>query len=104
MRFEFIQFFEWIGLIVSRDPYTHVGADVQVKRKNMDTVLHMAASHGFVGIAKKVVAGGKANLDAKNMDRMTPLHCAARMDREEMIHLLINKYEICICYSVDLAI
>ena len=74
-------------------PVLNVGADVQAKRNNLDTVLHMAASHGFTDIASKVVASGKADLDAKNIERMTPLHCAARMDRKDMIHLLIDKYD-----------
>ena len=28
------------------------GADVTIKRKNLDTALHMAASHGFEDIAR----------------------------------------------------
>ena len=70
---------------------TLTGADVTLKRKNLDTPLHLAANHGFVEIARKLVQQSNIDLDAKNLERMTPLHSAARMDREKMMHLLIER-------------
>ena len=64
-----------------------------LKRKNLDTPLHLAANHGFVEIATKLIGNGHTiDLDAKNLERMTPLHSAARMDREKMMHLLIDRF------------
>ena len=63
-----------------------------LKRKNLDTPLHLAANHGFIEIATKLVGNqSKIDLDAKNLERMTPLHSAARMNREKMMHLLIDR-------------
>ena len=62
----------------------------QTSGKNLDTCMHIAASHGFDEIAAKLVDSG-ADLEAKNVDSMTPLHSAARMGREKMMNLLIAR-------------
>lgn len=40
------------------------------------TPLHYAAKKGFVGLAKILVGAG-ANVDARNVKNMTPLHLAS---------------------------
>jgi hypothetical protein len=55
-----------------------LGADINAKEPGSDwTALHAAAANGNVAIARKLVATGKADLEAKTHQSMTPLYLAA---------------------------
>jgi ankyrin repeat protein len=52
--------------------------------------LHYAAGGGYKEIAEMLIADG-ANVNAKAVDRSTPLHFAARSGQKKVVELLITK-------------
>ena len=66
------------------------GADINIVSRNTgDTVLHMAATHGFTEIAEILIKKG-FNVNAKEYSDHTPLHEAANSNHTLMMKLLIS--------------
>ena len=64
------------------------GADVNAKRGDFTTPLHLAAQGGHKEIAELLIAAG-ADVNAKNKYGTTPLHKAAFYGHKEIAELLI---------------
>ncbi len=54
----------------------HLGASVNKRSFDDSTALHLAATEGNLSVLKILVEVGKADIDAKNKDGMTPLEAA----------------------------
>uniref|UniRef100_UPI003AACB839 NF-kappa-B inhibitor delta n=1 Tax=Centroberyx gerrardi TaxID=166262 RepID=UPI003AACB839 len=54
------------------------GTDINACDVKGQTALHLAANYGFPGVLQVILSNGPAvNLEARNFEGMTPLHCAA---------------------------
>ncbi|KAM8958452.1 uncharacterized protein AAEQ78_020684 isoform 3-T4 [Lycaon pictus] len=66
------------------------GADPKVKDNKGNTALHYAAHEGIVSIAEKLLLQN-ANIEAKNMDGLTPVLVALNENKEQMVKFLVGK-------------
>ena len=67
-----------------------LGSDPNIKDSNGWTALHYACQLGdFESV--KILIDSKANINAFSNNRRTPLHLAAKMNREEIVNYLIDK-------------
>jgi ankyrin repeat protein len=54
------------------------------------TLLHVAASQGWVKVAEKIIEINKENLFKLNASKQTPLHIAIENSKSEVVKLLLN--------------
>jgi len=67
-----------------------LGADVTGTDINGDTLLHYAASFGYIDIVKYLIAMG-IDVNTKGMYGDTSLHCAIMNGHIDIVHYLINE-------------
>lgn len=71
------------------------GANIAATNKDQETVLHVAAKHGFapmlVTLLKNSSRGVRANSEAVNKDQRTALHCAVEGGHLAAARVLINQ-------------
>lgn len=83
---------EMVELLIS------AGANVYVRNKTGDTILHLACQRGFKEVVDIVLNHIGASIERKkfielaNYDGLTCLHLAAIADRKEILSMLVNKY------------
>ncbi|XP_020793304.1 NF-kappa-B inhibitor delta isoform X2 [Boleophthalmus pectinirostris] len=61
-----------------------LGADINACDINGQTALHLAAHYGYSMVLQVLLSVHSANLEARNFEGMTPLHCAALSHCAEM--------------------
>lgn len=70
------------------------GADISIKCKNLNGILHVASIGGNVNILQILTDHG-ANIHSKNVDGKTALHVACAMGSINAVQYLLTKYSIC---------
>lgn len=65
------------------------GANMNVKRSDGQTLLHVAAENGRTDCVKWLIEHG-ASVNARANDGSTPLHLAARMGRDDVVECLLD--------------
>ncbi|XP_032228539.1 transient receptor potential cation channel subfamily A member 1 isoform X2 [Nematostella vectensis] len=68
------------------------GADPSLKNHKLETPLHLAASHGWLPIVKKLMEGRQTRLmNVGNLSDHTPLHLAASNGQEKVVKFLLDR-------------
>ncbi|KAK3728572.1 hypothetical protein QZH41_011655 [Actinostola sp. cb2023] len=68
------------------------GADTSLKNHKLETPLHLAASHGWIPIVKKLMEGRQTRLmNVGNLSDHTPLHLAASNGQEKVVKFLLDR-------------
>ncbi|ESN91175.1 hypothetical protein HELRODRAFT_90384 [Helobdella robusta] len=65
------------------------GGDLHYKGQKGETPLHIAASNGYLSVAKFLLEGG-ADVMATDDDLWQPIHCATCWDQPQMLELLVE--------------
>lgn len=65
------------------------GGDVNVRGSKGESLLHVAASNGYLSVARLLVENG-ANVNATDEDLWQPVHCAACWDQLHMMEMLVE--------------
>ena len=81
------------GNIVAAKKHLAAGADVNAKRGDGFTPLHLEAYKGHKEIAELLIAKG-ADVNAKDKDDFTSFHCAAAFGHKETAELLLRSITI----------
>ena len=66
------------------------GADVKMKSKHCDSLLHTAAAKGDVKTAEMLIEGG-AEVNVKGLCNSYPLHNAVNQNHKKMVEFLLSK-------------
>ncbi|XP_031550786.1 transient receptor potential cation channel subfamily A member 1-like, partial [Actinia tenebrosa] len=68
------------------------GADPSLKNHKLETPLHLAASHGWLPIVKKLMEGRQTRLmNVGNLSDHTPLHLAAFNGQDKVVKFLLDR-------------
>lgn len=71
----------------------YLGVNVNLKSETLETALHIAVRNNCFEIAQLLLLH-KADVDAVDLDRRTPLHLCAEFSDLKMAELLLKGYEI----------
>ena len=77
---------EVVSLLLNND----FGCDVNVKGVSGQSFLHIACQKGYVDFIKTAIVKCKADVNAQDLNKNTPLMVAALMGRKEVVSLLLN--------------
>ena len=77
---------EVVSLLLNND----FGCDVNVKGVSGQSFLHIACQKGYVDFLKTAIVKYKADINAQDLNKNTPLMVAALEGREEVASLLLN--------------
>jgi len=68
------------------------GTDVSLKNCKLETPLHLAASHGWLPIVKKLMEGRQTRyMNVGNLSDHTPLHLAASNGQDKVVKFLLDR-------------
>lgn len=68
------------------------GTDASLKNNKLETSLHLAASHGWLPIVKKLMEGRQTRLmNVGNFNDHTPLHLAASNGQDKVVKFLLDR-------------
>ncbi|XP_078360427.1 transient receptor potential cation channel subfamily A member 1-like isoform X2 [Oculina patagonica] len=68
------------------------GTDSSLKNNKLETPLHLAASHGWLPIVKKLMEGRQTRLmNVGNLSDHTPLHLAASNGQDKVVKFLLDR-------------
>lgn len=77
------------GEVSAVSEYLQMGGDTELKNKNGDTLLHLAARNNQLEIAELLLIS-EAKVNSRNYVYAAPLHLAVRNGLEEMLDLLVS--------------
>lgn len=71
------------------------GAKISTQQHDLSTPVHLACAQGAIDIVKLMFGLQPLEkhlcLSSCDVQKMTPLHCAAMFDRSEIVHYLIQQ-------------